>query len=320
MKPFGPIKLLVIEAEPNNLEMQGPKDGVHLAHFWQMVLHESTDDAVIIMLTQTIEAGREKCAQYFPLDENNAVMAIPADSSSHQNVNSETSDQEDEEQDLDGESGDDKSNTELLGHITLREHYFDEACRSEIRKLELQIGEQSKVVWHFLFAGWADYSIPEGEEREALLQLFQRTAEKSSPSNPRIVHCSAGVGRTGTFIALEHLLRELDSGELLSPKYHDQDPIYETVNQLREQRMMMVYNEMQLQFIYEVIREQSIRKLGGPVGAEIAIDSRSPELARLFADEDYAPSDKPELEPNKSEGYNTASESPMEPTKNSDEE
>ncbi|EED19935.1 protein-tyrosine phosphatase 2 [Talaromyces stipitatus ATCC 10500] len=307
--------------ETRYIATQGPKVGVHLAHFWHMVFHESADVAVIVMLTQTVEAGREKCAQYFPLDEDDAVMTFPAEAvdSPGSDQDAQQEEEEEEEEEEEKETGQDANHPEISGSITLREHHFDEACRSEIRKLELQIGNESKTVWHFLFGGWADYSKPEGEDREALLQLFQRTAEKSSLKNPRIVHCSAGVGRTGTFIALDHLLRELDSGELLSPKYFIEDPIYETVNQLREQRMMMVYNEMQLQFIYEVIREQSIQKLGVSLGDEMSLDLRSPKVARLSGDENYTVSDKPELEPITNEG-NPVAESPVQSPATSDDD
>jgi protein-tyrosine phosphatase len=247
-----------------------------------MVFHESQEVGVIVMLTQTFEAGREKCAQYFPLDTEQASMVLLADESDVFFVESEQT-----------EPG-------VLGRVTLLESTFDARSRSEIRKLELAIGSESKIVWHFLFAGWADYSKPEGSDRQALLDLIKLSASKSTPDNPRIVHCSAGVGRTGTFIALDHLLCELESGHLLDIDNPKIDPVFETVDQMRQQRMMMVYNEMQMQFIYEVLREQTDRKLGkltdwnmdSPSGSE----ERSAKIAKLNDQADYLPTSKPELE------------------------
>ena len=247
-----------------------------------MVFHESQDVGVIVMLTQTFEAGREKCAQYFPLDTEQASMVLLADES---DVLFDESEQT--------EPG-------VLGKVTLLESTFDAKSRSEIRKLELAIGSESKIVWHFLFAGWADYSKPEGSDRQALLNLIKLSASKSGPDNPRIVHCSAGVGRTGTFIALDHLLCELESGHLLDMEHPDADPVFDTVDQMRQQRMMMVYNEMQMQFIYEVLREQTDRKLGkitnwstdSPNGSE----ERSAKMAKFNDQTDYLPTSKPELE------------------------
>ncbi|KAJ5489927.1 Protein-tyrosine phosphatase catalytic [Penicillium expansum] len=270
-----------INASPITLEDSGPKVG-HLADFWHMVFHESQEVGVIVMLTQTFEAGREKCAQYFPLDTEQASMVLLADES---DVLFDESEQT--------EPG-------VLGRVTLLESTFDARSRSEIRKLELAIGSESKIVWHFLFAGWADYSKPEGSDRQALLDLIKLSASKSTPDNPRIVHCSAGVGRTGTFIALDHLLCELESGHLLDVEDPEIDPVFETVNRMREQRMMMVYNEMQMQFIYEVLREQTDRKLGkitdwnldSPNGSE----ERSAKMAKLNDQADYFPTSKPELE------------------------
>lgn len=264
---------------------QGPKLG-HLSHFWHMVFHESKEVGVIVMLTQTFEAGREKCAQYFPLDSEQASMILVAD----------------EPDPFASEEHHSQEDHKILGKVTLLESMFDAKTRSEIRKLELTIGSESKIVWHFLFAGWADYSKPEGRDREALLELIKLSASKCNSDNPRVVHCSAGVGRTGTFIALDHLLRELESGQLLQVTDPETDPVFETVNQMREQRMMMVYNEMQMQFIYEVLREQTDVKLGkvsasddtGSPGSHA--HERSAKMARLTDQEDYIPASKPELE------------------------
>lgn len=244
-----------------------------------MVFHESEDVGVVVMLTQTVEAGREKCAQYFPIDQEDSPMLLHA----HENdpfVNDEEHHPSDK----------------TLGSVALLECTFDEGSRSEVRKLELTVGSQSKIVWHFLFAGWADFTKPEGEDREALLELIKLSASKCASDNPRVVHCSAGVGRTGTFIALDHLLQELESGQLVTVTDAETDPVFETVNQMREQRMMMVYNEMQLQFVYEVLREQVDIKLGKTVnkGAGGSQSNKAPKLSNEF---EYFPSSKPELEP-----------------------
>lgn len=245
--------------------LKGPKEE-HLAHFWHMVFHESREVAVIIMLTQTFELGKEKCAQYFPLDLEDPTMLLEVD--------------EDDPFVIDEEHG--KEGATILGEVTLLETTFDEKCRSEIRKLELRLGSESKIVWHFLFAGWPDHTKPEGEDRAALLELFEVSASKCSPSNPRVVHCSAGVGRTGTFIALDHLLKELDSGQLLNETDPEEDPVYETVDRLREQRMMMVINPLQLQFLYEVLREQVNIKLGKTIRSPKSTgDKKSPKIAKL---------------------------------------
>src|SRR5436190_10643863 len=204
-----------------------------------MIYHETGDTAVVVMLTQTFEGGKEKCTQYFPLDmEAPTLVFSPPQHHPFADYGNDV-----------------EANKYLSGKVTLLEHSYDKKSRSEIRKFDLSIGSGSKIVWHFFFGGWSDYTKPEGEDREALLQLTTLTADRSaSPDNPRIVHCSAGVGRTGTFIALDHLLRELRSGKLFNAAGDTADPVFETVNQLREQRMMMVYNDIQFQFLYDVLK------------------------------------------------------------------
>ncbi|PLB36116.1 tyrosine protein phosphatase PTP1 [Aspergillus candidus] len=275
-----PIALMdsVSEQERRYIATQGPKVG-NIAHFWHMVFHESKDVGVIVMLTQTFELGREKCSQYFPINPDKPSMLLRDD-------------------DTDPFINEEDQETGALAQVTLLETTLDPDSRSEIRKLELTVGTESKIVWHFLFAGWADYSKPEGEDRDALLQLIRLSGEKCTPDNPRIVHCSAGVGRTGTFIALDHLLQELESGQLLEVDDPDVDPVFEVVNEMREQRMMMVYNEMQLQFIYEVLREQADIKLGKiPSSTGRRSDERSTKMAKLSDESEYLPSSKPELRP-----------------------
>lgn len=194
-----------------------------------MIWHETAHVAVIVMLTQTAEAGREKCFQYFPLDEEPGVFRIEA-----------TDDGEDLHE----------------GKVQLVETVYHEAARSTVRELVMTVGEKKKKVWHLLFSGWPDFDVPEGEDRVALLELLALSASKNEvASTPRIIHCSAGVGRSGTFIALDFLLAQLRTGAVAKAK-EGEDMIYDLVNRLREQRMTMVQSDVQYHFLYEVLHEQ----------------------------------------------------------------
>ncbi|KAL2117443.1 hypothetical protein VTJ04DRAFT_7103 [Mycothermus thermophilus] len=74
---------------------------------------------------------------------------------------------------------------------------------------------EERIVYHFLYKKWPDFGVPSLDDLGSFFELMRLSRERnSSPRNPRVVHCSAGVGRSGTFIALEHLMRELESGVL----------------------------------------------------------------------------------------------------------
>ena len=199
-----------------------------------MVWQETIDVAVIVMLTQTHDGTTEKCFQYFPLNVEAGSFRIEA---------------------LDA------IEDAPEGSVTFSEVRWDGDSKTEIRKLALRFGAETKDVWHFLFSGWPDFTVPEENDRTALLKLLKLCAEKNTlPSNPRIIHCSAGVGRSGTFIALEYLLAQVESGAIFDAK-NGEDMIYDVVNHLREQRMLMVQMEGQFQFLYEVIRNQVKERL-----------------------------------------------------------
>lgn len=181
------------------------------------------------MLTQTHESGREKCHPYFPLSPSNPTLTV--------NPHDEFADG-------------------FTATVTLLSMTEDPAARCTVRELEMRTPDDAtKVVWHLLFAGWPDFLVPEGADRAALLRLIALSQAKNAanPLSPRVVHCSAGVGRSGTFIALDWLLRELEEGSLdeVDPTA---DPVADVVDRLRCQRMMMVQGEQQFWFLYDVLR------------------------------------------------------------------
>jgi protein-tyrosine phosphatase len=263
-----PIRL----GDRNYIATQGPKD-TNLNHFYRMLAADVDNQAVVVMLTQTHESGKEKCFQYYPLSPEESPLKIPSDP---------------------------EFDDDFQGQVELLQVVEDAASGSEIRTMRLTTtatehdsnagpdtnGQTSKQreIHHLLFSGWPDFLIPEGEDRAALVNLIHLSAQlnrkPSAPitdqSNPRIVHCSAGVGRSGTFIALDYLLSQMYSGALEKYAHEaggaptttangnssaadegevEDDPIAETVDLLRQQRMMMVQGEQQFFFLYEVLAE-----------------------------------------------------------------
>lgn len=212
-----------------------------------MIWHETTSPSVIVMLTQTHEAGREKCFQYFPLNQQSPTVILE--------------DTEDFPASVKLVNVEEDTTT----HATVRE--IDIVVQQPLEQQGEEENKQeerpseSKKVWHLLFSGWPDFLVPEGNDREALLQLLKQSEDKNaSHDNPRIVHCSAGVGRSGTFIALDWLLTELGEGSFDDMSDEADDRILDVVKQLRDQRMYMVQAEPQFFFLYEVLKEQWLER------------------------------------------------------------
>lgn len=218
--------------ESKYIAMQGPKQS-STSHVWRMVWHEVESPAVIVMLTETHEAGQEKCYQYFPKSTDQPMIVNERDEFS------------------DGF----KAVLSCVEKTTT-----GQADAIEVRKLILKVDgqEDEKVIWHLLYTKWPDFGVPAGKDLEGFFSLMRLSEEKNrGPENPRIVHCSAGVGRSGTFITLEHLLGELEAGSLTvedAKDDSDEDIIFDTVNSLRMQRRLMVQADTQYHFIYQVVK------------------------------------------------------------------
>lgn len=184
------------------------------------------------MLTQTHESSREKCFPYYPRSITSPDFQINAH---------------------------DEFEDGFKHTVTLKSMSENEETRAQIRELDMtsEDGSETRKIWHLLFGGWPDFLVPEGADRAALLKLIDLSREKNADNsnNPRIVHCSAGVGRSGTFIALDWLLQELEDGTL-DELEDDEDPILAVVDMLRHQRMMMVQGEAQFSFLYDVVRDR----------------------------------------------------------------
>jgi len=331
---------------------QGPKSG-QKSHFWHMVHQETTGDVgVIIMLTQLVEENKEKCAEYYPVDLDHPTMTLLHEEKTSDNVDGSVPNHGDDPfLNNDTSSGtnsceannvDDLTTTVELSQadlgssdtITLISKELDDTIGCEVRRFRLTIDNTTKTIIHYLFGRWPDFGKPEAADRKALIELSRRSYKEAGTS-PRVVHCSAGVGRTGTWIALDFLVREVEEDRLLdsmkvsastdnasavqanseisltetwgksgppkvsTPTQEDgfdkdeHDLIFETVNALREQRMMMVMREVQFGFLYDAVKEAVMEKYRArPEGAVVTpaaeFDTPPPSKSRRVSEDGSA--------------------------------
>ncbi|XP_018578511.2 tyrosine-protein phosphatase 10D [Anoplophora glabripennis] len=105
-------------------------------------------------------------------------------------------------------------------------------------------GEQQRVVRHFHFTTWPDFGVP--NPPHTLVRFVRAFRERVPPDQrPIVVHCSAGVGRSGTFICLDRILQQI-----LVCDYVD---IFGIVYAMRKERVWMVQTEQQYICIHQCL-------------------------------------------------------------------
>ncbi|KAL8620318.1 hypothetical protein ACOMHN_059918 [Nucella lapillus] len=109
--------------------------------------------------------------------------------------------------------------------------------------------EEPRKIFQFYFHTWPDYGVPSDPGSVLHFLDMVNTQQEAVPdAGPIIVHCSAGIGRTGTFIVLDILLNQI--------KTHGFDcdiDIQKTILMVRSQRSGMVQTEAQYKFVYMAV-------------------------------------------------------------------
>ncbi|KAG7473791.1 hypothetical protein MATL_G00099630, partial [Megalops atlanticus] len=101
---------------------------------------------------------------------------------------------------------------------------------------------ETRALRHFHFTAWPDHGVPETTELLINFRhLVREHMEQFSRNSPTVVHCSAGVGRTGTFIAIDRLIYQIERESLVD--------VYGIVHDLRMHRPLMVQTEDQYVFL-----------------------------------------------------------------------
>lgn len=192
---------------------QGPMDNT-VNDFWRMIWEQHLE--MILMLTNLEEYNKSKCAKYWP---------------------------------------DKTDGTKNFGDISIQHVQEKRYSDYIVRELKMtrpgggnkEAEERSIFQYHYLV--WKDFQAP--EHPYGILKFIKRMNEAYSlDKGPILVHCSAGVGRTGTLVALDSLVQQLEN--------EGQVAIFNTICDLRHQRNFLVQSLKQYIFIYKALLEASL--------------------------------------------------------------
>ncbi|XP_078490760.1 receptor-type tyrosine-protein phosphatase epsilon-like isoform X2 [Ciona intestinalis] len=137
------------------------------------------------------------------------------------------------------------------------------------RTFQVNCFDESRVITQFHYTTWPDHSVP--HVTSGLHRFKQAVLDEHADGNqPIVVHCSAGVGRTGTFIAFDSLCMEMKESSTIN--------VYETVLSLRKQRMEMVQTQKQYKLLYKLSAE--VHVLGSSDTLLMNIEAKVKELER----------------------------------------
>ncbi|KAJ8288502.1 hypothetical protein COCON_G00011610 [Conger conger] len=205
--------VVVEEAQRNYILTQGPLRNT-CGHFWLMIWEQRTK--AVIMLNRVIEKGLEKCAQYWPTQEEREMSFR-----------------------------DTRFVVTLLSE-DVKSYYTTRV----LQLLNLSTGE-SREIFHFHYTTWPDFGVPESPA--SFLNFLFKVRESGSLATdhgPSVVHCSAGIGRSGTFSLVDTCLVLM--GKRRDPSSVD---IQKVLLDMRKYRMGLIQTPDQLRFSYMAVIE-----------------------------------------------------------------
>jgi protein tyrosine phosphatase len=123
--------------------------------------------------------------------------------------------------------------------------------------------KSDRVVYHIHFTGWTDHHVPNCNEFCSVINIYEKYMAMQSGSDcyKPLIHCSAGIGRAGTWIAIQYLIEMLESPDPKRSVWETKINLVDMVLMLRDYCAGMIQTLVQFQFVYNHIRQHIIKRI-----------------------------------------------------------
>jgi len=121
-----------------------------------------------------------------------------------------------------------------------------------VRRVTLTKGTETQTLVQFHFIAWPDHGVPDISDPILDMAVL---ADQTTPSQdtPTVVHCSAGVGRTGTYVIINSILEPITNHMKTNPNVPPTINMAKTLHDLRSMRAGLVNHIDQYEFCYKCI-------------------------------------------------------------------